>query len=184
MRIALDPPGRPPRRGLRARLHRPAHPLLTAVRVLVSCALAAVLAGAAVMLLPYRTTVAGVHVVVSATVQPSRSGLSVTSSVGTLRFGDVVALPVGLHAAPEIDLDAVRAATGAGAAFASRARLDLQDRVPGLLLHFALAALAGLLVGALAGGLLVDGAVAMLGQDRERWLTASRRRSRDGRAHV
>jgi len=174
VRIALDPPHR---RRLRSRLrpHRPAHPVLSAVRVLVSCALAALFAGVAIMLLPYRTTVAGVDVVVTGTVQPSKRGVSVTSSLGTLRFGDVVALPVGLHAAPEIDLAAVRAATGAGASFASRARVDLQARAPRLLLHFALAAVAGLLVGALAGGLLVDGAVALLGGDPDRWLTASRR---------
>ena len=141
----------------RRRRRRPAHPVLTGARLLVSLLLAVGLAALAVMVLPYRTTVAGVHVVVTGTVQPSKRGLSVSSSLGGVEFRHVVALPLGLHVNPEVDLRAVRAVTDGPEEFAERAEADVQSQVPALVLHFALAALGGLLVGALAGGLLVDG---------------------------
>lgn len=144
----------------RRRPRRPAHPVLLALRLLVSLLLALGLASLAVLVLPYRTTVAGVHVVVTGSVQPSKRGLSVTSTLGGVEFRHVVAVPVGLHVEPEVDLSAVRAVTDAPEEFADRAQADVQRQLPALVLHFVLVVVAGLLAGALVGGLLVDGVAA------------------------
>jgi len=142
------------------RWRRPGHPVVATLRVLVALLLAVGLAGLAIMVLPYRTTVAGVHVVVTGTVQPSKRGLSVSSTLGGVEFRHVVALPVGLQVNPEVDLPAVRAVTDGPEAFAERAKNDIAAQVPELVLHFTLAALGGMLLGALVGGLLVDGLAA------------------------
>ena len=150
-----------------SRRHRPDRRtvLVTAIRVLVATVLAVVLAGVAIVVVPYRTSVAGVEVTVTATAVPSKRGITVDSSLGSLVFRRVTAVPVGLHVAPQVDLGTLRAVTGTDD-FAERARADLEDRIPGVALHFGVAALVGLVVGALAGMLLVDGALAVFAAPR------------------
>ena len=149
--VGLPAPARP-RRDRRAWV-------VAAVRVLVATALAVLLAGLALIVVPYRTSVAGVDITVTATAVPSKRGLTVDSSLGSLVFRDVTALPIGLHVAPQVDLGTVRAVTGTGD-FPERLRSDLEGRIPGIALHFAGAAVIGLVVGAFAGVLVVDGALA------------------------
>ena len=139
-------------------------------------------AAAAVQLSPFRTAIASVPVVISASVAPSHRGLTVDSSVGNLQFRDVTALPLGLHVTPRIGLETVRAATQGGAAFSERARADLRAEVPALALHVVLAAAVGLGFGALAGGLLFDGTMLLL--SNQPTPTTGRRRHRIGRAFV
>ena len=149
--------GLPPRR--LPRLHRPTHPARLAARLLVATLTALIAAAVAVSIWPYRTSVAGLDVVVSGSVTPERRGLSVDSSVGTVQFRQVTALPLGLHVTPRIDLGAVRTATSSGSQFSEQIREDLKSRIPALTAHFGGAALAGLVVGGLLGGLIVDGAL-------------------------
>ncbi|GLY13728.1 hypothetical protein Kisp01_07440 [Kineosporia sp. NBRC 101677] len=141
---------------------RPEHPWRAAVRFVVSLLAALAMAGIAVSIYPYRTTVANVDIVVSGSVTPAHKGITVDSSLGSLQFRDVTAVPLGLHVTPRIDLDAVREATNGGATFTTDFRSQLEDRIPSMVLHFAGAAIIGLAVGALIGDLLVDGAVSVL----------------------
>ncbi|GAB3242811.1 metallophosphoesterase [Kineosporia babensis] len=162
-------PGPTRRRLLRVRrwtveqmFRRPEHPVRAAVRFIVSLTAALAVAAIAVSVYPYRTTVAKVDIVVSGSVTPEHRGITVDSSLGSLQFRDVTALPIGLHVTPRIDLDAVREATSGGATFTNDFRSQLEDRIPAMVLHFAGAALIGLLIGALIGDLIVDGAISVL----------------------
>lgn len=167
--LSLPLAGLPPEDDARtpARRHRPDRRtvVITAVRVLIATVLAVVLAGVALIVVPYRTSVAGVEVTVTATAVPSKRGITVDSSLGSLVFRHVTAVPIGLHVAPQVDLGTVRAVTGTDD-FAERARADLEARIPSVAVHFGLAALVGLLIGALAGMLLVDGALAVFASPR------------------
>ncbi|MHA3704464.1 metallophosphoesterase [Jatrophihabitans sp. YIM 134969] len=158
--LPLPLPGLPPTLAARGRRFDHRRALVTTARVVVAAVLGIVLAGVAVVIVPYRTSIAGVEVTVTATAVPSKRGITVDSSLGSLVFRHVTAVPLGLHIAPQVDLDTVRAVTGTDD-FADRARSDLEGRIPWVALHFGLAALLGLLVGALAGRLLVDGALAL-----------------------
>lgn len=157
---------------------RPAHVWLRLARLLTSLLAGLAVAGACATLFPYRTSIAGVPITVSATVTPSHRGISVDSSVGNLQFRDVSALPFGVHVSPRIDLASVRAVTAGGPAFSSRARHDLAVRVPRMVWHFAVALLTGLLLGCLAGGLLFDGTLLLLMPRVARQDRARRRRLR------
>lgn len=147
---------------VRQMFRRPEHPWRAAVRFVVSLLAAVAVAAIAVSVYPYRTTVANVDIVVSGSVTPAHKGITVDSSLGSLQFRDVTALPIGLHVTPRIDLDAVREATAGGANFTSQFRSELEDRVPAMILHFVGAALVGLALGALIGDLIVDGAISVL----------------------
>ncbi|MBT0772760.1 metallophosphoesterase [Kineosporia sp. J2-2] len=147
---------------VRQMFRRPEHPWRAAARFLVSLFAALAMAGIAVSIYPYRSTVASVDIVVSGSVTPAHRGITVDSSLGSLQFRDVTALPIGLHVTPRIDLDAVREVTDGGAAFSSEFRSDLESQVPAMILHFVGAAVLGLAIGALIGDLIVDGAVSVL----------------------
>ena len=136
------------------------------------------LASAAISLVPFRSTIAGVPVVVSASVTPSQRGFTVDSSAGSVQFRSVTDLPIGLHADPHIDLNTVRAATTRAASFGDQAKADLKARLPAMALHFCLLALVGLVVGALAGRLLFDG-LSLLVSDHVPAFGGRRRRLRD-----
>src|SRR5689334_12695697 len=105
---------------------RPEHPWRAAVRFVVSLLAALAMAGIAVSIYPYRTTVANVDIVVSGSVTPAHKGITVDSSLGSLQFRDVTAVPLGLHVTPRIDLDAVREATSGGATFTTDFRSQLE----------------------------------------------------------
>ncbi|GAB6899649.1 metallophosphoesterase [Kineosporia succinea] len=141
---------------------RPEHPWRAAVRFVVSLMAALAVAAIAVSVYPYRSTVANVDIVVSGSVTPAHRGITVDSSLGSLQFRDVTAVPIGLHVTPRIDLDAVREVTNGGAAFTQEFRSQLEAAVPAMILHFVLAALIGLILGALIGDLIVDGAISVL----------------------
>jgi calcineurin-like phosphoesterase family protein len=164
-----EPAQRPPHR------HWTVHPGRLAARLVVAAAGALLTAAVAVSIWPYRTTVAGIDVVVSASVTPEHRGISVDSSLGTVQFPEVTALPLGLHVAPRIDLGAVRAATGSGQ-INDQVRSDLKARRPALTAHFGGAALAGLLAGGLLGGLVVDGALLLASVTPAEQLPPRRRR--------
>ncbi|GAA3606038.1 hypothetical protein GCM10022223_22360 [Kineosporia mesophila] len=147
---------------VRQMFRRTEHPVRAASRFTASLLAALAVAAIAVSVYPYRSTVANVDVVVSGSVTPAHRGITVDSSLGSLQFRDVTAVPIGLHVTPRIDLDAVREATSGGAAFTAEFRSQLEDEVPAMLLHFVLAAIVGLIVGALIGDLIVDGAISVL----------------------
>lgn len=149
-------------RVMRQVFRRTEHPWRATARFVVSLVAALVVAGIAVSVYPYRATVASVDIVVSGSVTPSHRGLTVDSSLGSLQFQEITALPIGLHVTPRIDLDAVRAATEGGSTFTTQFRSELESRIPAMILHFVGAAILGLALGALIGDLLVDGAVSVL----------------------
>ncbi len=155
--LDLDVQGLPPRR-----LRRPSGESVQSLsRVLVSLVVGVLTASAAVTLWPYRSSVAGVSFVASASVTPSRQGLTMDTSLGALQFRDVTVLPLGLHVTPRIDLSVVRAATAPDGDFTERVRSDLRSQAEPLMIHFAGLAVTGLLVGSAAGDLLVDGVLAV-----------------------
>ena len=160
----------------------PPHVRLRLARAVATLAGGLAVAGVAVSLSPYRSQVAGVPVTISASVLPSYRGITVDSTVGNLAFRDVTSLPLGLHVAPRIDLRTVQVATSGGQEFSRRARADLAARAPALVAHFAGAALGGLLLGGLAGGLLFDGALQLVSARPELVLDGERRRRLRGTA--
>ncbi len=147
---------------VRQMFRRREHPWRAAARFFASLLAALALAAIAVSVYPYRSTIANVDIVVSGSVTPAHRGITVDSSLGSLQFRDVTAVPIGLHVAPRIDLDAVREVTNGGANFTTQFRTELEHQVPAMILHFVGAAILGLVVGALIGDLIVDGAVSVL----------------------
>lgn len=148
----------------------------TLARVVVAAAGAVVLAGAAMSLVPYRSSIAGVGIVVTGSVTPAHRGLTVDSSLGSLQFRDVTALPIGLHVTPRIDVAAVRAATSGGESFTTRARADLEAQIPHLVWHFGVLLVVGMAVGALVGSVLVDGFASLVTARSPRRRSGRRRR--------
>lgn len=149
-------------------------------RVLVSLVVGLITASAAITVWPYRSSVAGVSFVASASVTPSRQGLTMDTNLGALQFREVMALPVGLHVTPRIDLSAVRDATASGEDFTTRVQSDLRSQAVPVLIHFISLAVVGFLVGSAAGVLLVDGALSAVARGAEPFPRRRYRLARDG----
>jgi len=141
-------------------LHLPGATSRSSARWLAALLAGLIAAGAAIAVWPYRSSVAGVPFVASASFTTATPGLTLDTGLGAVQFREVTALPVGVRIAPRIDLEAVRAATSHGAAFTSALQAGLRSQFRPIAVHFLALALAGLIVGAVTGVLVVDGVVA------------------------
>jgi len=104
-------------------------------------------AAAATQMMPYETSIAGIHTEVRVTTHP---GINLDTSLGNLGYPHITKLPLGLSVRPKFDLGSIESAASDTPTFSAQAQKDVKTKLPYAIAYSGLIALGG----AAAGGLV------------------------------